>query len=71
MERELNSVKSLENNKIKIVKPRCALIFGRSNNWEEKERTSYRILNSNYHNIQILTFDHVLLRAKQILILNN
>lgn len=70
-ERESNSLKSFEKNRITIVKPRCTLIFGRSNNWKEKERTSFRILNSNYHNIQILTFDHVLLRAKQILKLNN
>ena len=70
-ERESNSAKALQTNQITIVKPRCTLIFGRSNNWKEKEKISYRILNSNYHNIQILTFDYVLLRARQILKLNN
>ncbi len=52
---------------VKTIKPRCVLIFGRSNDWEEKQREAYRILNSSYHNLTILTYDHVLKRAKRIL----
>lgn len=68
VERESNSVKFLERvNKVKTIKPRCILIFGRSNNWNDEEAEAYRILNSSYHNLTIMTYDHVLLRAKRIL----
>lgn len=67
VEREANSVKFLERvNNTRVVKPRCVLIFGRSNNWDDGQRDAYRILNSNYHNLTILTYDHVLERAKRI-----
>ncbi|MDE0092864.1 MAG: DUF4263 domain-containing protein [Oligoflexia bacterium] len=68
VEREANSVKFLERTKgIKTIKPRCILIFGRSNNWTIEHREAYRILNSSYHNLTIMTYDHVLDRAKRIL----
>lgn len=71
VEREANSVKFLEKvDHIKAIKPRCTLIFGRSNEWEKEQREAYRILNSNYHNLTILTYDHVLDRAKRIIGLN-
>lgn len=67
VEREANSVKFLERvNNIKTVKPRCILIFGRSNEWCDKQIEAYRILNASYHNLSILTYDHVLTRAKRI-----
>jgi len=67
VERESNSVKFSEKAGIKTIKPRCSLIFGRSNDWDKEKRESYRILNSNYHNLTIMTYDHVLDRAKRIL----
>jgi hypothetical protein len=68
VEREANSVKFLERvNYVKTIKPRCILIFGRSNNWDNEQKEAYRILNSSYHNLTIMTYDHVLLRAKRIL----
>ena len=67
VEREANSVKFLERvDFVKTIKPRCILIFGRSYDWEEKQNEAYRILNSSYHNLTILTYDHVLQRAKRI-----
>jgi len=67
IEREANSVKFLERvDDIKTVKPRCILIFGRSTDWDQKRIESYRILNSSYHNLTILTYDHVLQRARKI-----
>ncbi len=67
VEREANSVKFLERvNNVKTVKPRCILIFGRSNEWCNKQIEAYRILNASYHNLSILTYDHVLTRAKRI-----
>jgi len=67
VEREANSVKFKERvGGIKTIKPRCILLFGRSTDWDEEKRESYRILNSNYHNLSIMTYDHILERAKRI-----
>lgn len=67
VEREANSVKFLDRvDGVKTVKPRCILIFGRSTDWDQKRIESYRILNSSYHNLTILTYDHVLQRARKI-----
>ena len=67
VEREANSVKFLEKvGGVKTVKPRCVLIFGRSNNWDSEQIEAYRIMNANYHNLSILTYDHVLTRARQM-----
>jgi hypothetical protein len=68
IEREMNSDKFCERVEgVKIVKPRCVLIFGRSKNWDDEQIKAYRILNANYHNLSILTYDHVLTRAKQMI----
>lgn len=67
IEREANSVKFLERVGIKTVKPRCVLVFGRSDRWGDEEKEAYRILNASYHNLSIITYDHVLERAKRIL----
>jgi hypothetical protein len=67
IEREANSIKYREKLKAKIIKPRCLLIFGKSNEWDEEKREAYRILNSSYTNLTILTYDHLLERAKNIM----
>ncbi|MFA5060035.1 MAG: Shedu immune nuclease family protein [Candidatus Omnitrophota bacterium] len=68
VEREANSVKFLERvANVKTIKPRCILIFGRSSDWNNEQREAFRILNSSYHNLTIMTYDHVLSRAKRIL----
>lgn len=68
IERESNSVKFLERTKgTKIIKPRCLLVFGRSKNWNDKQKEAYRILNSSFNQINILTYDHLLARAKNIM----
>lgn len=51
---------------VSVIKPRCTLIFGRSLGWNDEQKEAYRILNSSYHNITILTYDHVLERAKRV-----
>jgi hypothetical protein len=67
VEREANSVKFLERvGGVKTVKPRSILIFGRSVDWNETQLEAYRILNASYHNLTILTYDHVLARARRI-----
>ncbi len=72
VEREANSVKFLERvGNVKTIKPRCILIFGCSSNWNDDQKKAYRILNSSYHNLTIMTYDHVLKRAKRILKIDN
>jgi Domain of unknown function (DUF4263) len=68
VEREADSVKFQERvGDVKTIKPRCVLIYGRSNDWDDGQREAYRILNASYHNLTILTYDHVLARAQRIL----
>lgn len=68
IEREANSVKFFERvGGVKAIKPRCILIFGRSNDWNVRQQEAFRVLNSSYHNLSIMTFDHVLDRAKRML----
>ena len=72
VEREANSVKALERLEgVKAVKPRCTLIFGRSHDWTPAHTEAYRILNASHHSLSILTYDHVLERARRILSLGN
>ncbi|MFA5011161.1 MAG: Shedu immune nuclease family protein [Ignavibacteria bacterium] len=72
VEREANSIKFLERvGNVKTIKPRCILIFGRSYNWNNEQREAFRILNSSYHNLSIMTYDHVLSRAKRIIGIND
>lgn len=67
LELEANNIKFFNRvGCVRAIKPRCTLIFGRSNNWNAEQSAAYRILNASYHNITILTYDHVLSRAKQI-----
>lgn len=67
VEREANSLKFLERvGGVKAVKPRCVLVFGRSNDWNSQQMESYRILNASFHNLTVLTYDHVLARARRI-----
>ena len=68
VERESNDLKFFERiGGVKAIKPRCVLIYGRSADWGAEQREAYRVLNAAYHNLQVMTFDHVLDRAKRIL----
>lgn len=62
------SLKFLERvNGVKAIKPRCRFIFGRSDGWNHGQREAYRMLSASRHNLTIMTFDHVLARAKRML----
>ena len=72
VELEANSVKFLKRvGYVKTIKPRCVLIFGRSHNWNDEQCEAYRILNSSFHNLHIMTYDHVFKRARGILGVDN
>lgn len=49
------------------VKPKCTIIFGRSNNWKLEEKIAFRLLNDSLHGIDIITFDHLYDRADRLL----
>jgi hypothetical protein len=51
----------------KTVKPQCMLVYGRSNDWGEDEYKALRILHAAYHQLHIITYDQLLIRAKQLL----
>ncbi len=67
IEREANSQKFIERTKSKVVKPRCILVFGRSDNWNDEQKEAYRILNASYNQLSILTYDLLLARAKNVI----
>ena len=68
IELQSNSVEFLERvGGTKTVKPQCMLVYGRSDRWGEDEMKSLRILNSAYHQLHIVTYDQLLIRAKQLL----
>jgi hypothetical protein len=67
-ERKINDLefnKKIQNTP--IVKPRITLIYGRSNSWGEAEKEAYRVLNSSYVTLNIITYDHLLERAKRLI----
>lgn len=68
LEKEMDSLKTQKRlNGTAIVKPRATLIYGRSNDWGDDEKQAFRILNAGYRDLSILTYDHVLARAKRSL----
>ncbi|HTA34507.1 MAG TPA: Shedu anti-phage system protein SduA domain-containing protein [Solirubrobacteraceae bacterium] len=72
VERKANSDKFIRRvGGVRAIKPRCVLIYGRSRGWTEDQRAAYRILNASYFNLTILTFDHVLARAKRMLAIDD
>lgn len=67
-ERQINNLEF--NKKIQqtpIVKPRITLIYGRSQSWSDSEKEAYRVLNSSYSNLNIISYDHLLERAKRLI----
>lgn len=67
VERKINDLEF--NKKIQhtpIVKPRITLIYGRSDAWENDEREAYRVLNSSHTTLNVITYDHLLERAKRL-----
>ena len=56
-----------EEYKLKIVMPRIKIIVGRNNNFVEDQRDCLRMLNSNLHSIQIITYDDLVSFGKLLL----
>jgi len=68
LEGEIDSIKTRERLKgIPIAKPCSLLIHGRSNDWIDKQFEAQRLLNAGFTNLNIITYDQVLRRAKIIM----
>ena len=68
LEGEINSVKTRERlNDIPIAKPCSLLIHGRSNGWIDKQFEAQRLLNAGFTNLNVITYDQVLRKAKIIM----
>ncbi len=65
MERRMNDAKKTDALGADILKPRITLIYGRADNWTKEQREQFKVLNSCFHDIAILSYDHVLERAKK------
>lgn len=50
-----------------VARPRALLVHGRSNTWEASQFVAQRLMNSSLVNVQVLTFDQVLIKAKRAL----
>lgn len=47
--------------------PRAFIVIGRSVDWTEDEHRALHGLNSRLHGVQIMTYDHLLMQAQQVL----
>ena len=67
IEEEANSIKFSERVGAKVIKPRCLLVFGKSDDWDSEKNEAFRILNASYSNLSIMTYTQLFNRAKNIL----
>ncbi len=66
-EKKMNVADKIEKLGVDILKPRITLLIGNTANWTKDHYRQFRILNSSFHNISVLTYDHVLERANRII----
>jgi len=50
-----------------FLKPRARIIIGRSTDWDDGKRQALRKINAAFHNIEIMTYDHMLARAEKMI----
>jgi len=68
LEGEIDSIKTRDRLKgIPIAKPCSLLIHGRSHDWIDKQFEAQRLLNTGFTNLNVITYDQVLRRAKIIM----
>jgi len=68
LEGEIDSIKTRERLKgIPIAKPCSLLIHGRSTDWIDEQFEAQRLLNAGFTNLNVITYDQVLRRAKVVI----
>lgn len=70
LEKMTNNIEYQNKNECRIIKPKGIIIFGSEIELCEGEVEYLRILNASYHNLQIITYQQLLARAKNIYSLN-
>lgn len=50
------------------LKPRGLVVHGRSVDWNSADWIAFRMLNDSLHGIQVMTFDHLLIQARRMLV---
>lgn len=55
-----------EEDGINVLKPRIKIVIGRSSVMVTKEKEALRLLNDSLHNIEIMTYDEIMLRAEKL-----
>lgn len=53
--------------KLPFLKPRAKVVIGRSNQWNQEQLDCLRKLNCELHNIQVMTYDHLLSSANRMI----
>lgn len=51
---------------LRIARPRAFILIGRSKGWSDVQRSAFRRLNHSLHCIEVITYDELLERARQI-----
>lgn len=51
---------------VSLLRPRVRVVIGRSDAWSEPEQEAFRRLSATLHGIELMTFDHVLERARRL-----
>ena len=52
---------------IYLVRPRVCVVIGRSSRWNDFQKGYFRRIAATYHDIELLTFDHIVQRAQQLI----
>lgn len=56
-----------EEDGLEVLKPRIKVVIGRSSAMNEKEKEALRLLNDSLHNIEIMTYDEIKIRANKLI----
>lgn len=56
-----------EDDDLNVLKPRVKIIIGKSNDLNENEKKTLRLLNGTLHGIEIITYDEIVNRARKII----
>ncbi len=57
----------LQERAVLFVRPRVRIVIGRSHEWNTFQQEYFRRLGASLHSIEIMTFDHVMTRAEQLI----
>ena len=71
LENKVNDEKYQQKNNCKIIRPRGIILYGSDIELNDDEKKYLRILNASYHNLQIVTYQQLLEKAKNTIKFQN